>query len=107
MCDANPEEIEIDFEILKPSTLRELEQYVKSCLYKKFKKFQSKYEALPSPPSELFDIKKQNLIGACASFTSLHPEKSSQAASHRDGCSSSSDSATSSFSDSSSENSDS
>ncbi|KAI3362019.1 hypothetical protein L3Q82_012354, partial [Scortum barcoo] len=40
MCDTYPEEIEIDFEILKPSTLRELEQYVKSCLYKKFKRFQ-------------------------------------------------------------------
>ncbi|KAM9338031.1 bromodomain-containing protein 3-like isoform 2-T2 [Symphorus nematophorus] len=42
MCDTNPDEIEIDFEILKPSTLRELEQYVRSCLYKKFKKFQKK-----------------------------------------------------------------
>lgn len=40
--DTNPDEIEIDFEILKPSTLRELQRYVKSCLYKKFKKFQSK-----------------------------------------------------------------
>ncbi|XP_071322885.1 bromodomain-containing protein 3-like isoform X2 [Trachinotus anak] len=42
MCDANPDEIEIDFEVLKPSTLRELQQYVKSCLYQKFKKFQKK-----------------------------------------------------------------
>lgn len=42
MRDSNPDEIEIDFEILKPSTLRELEQYVRSCLYKKFKKFQKK-----------------------------------------------------------------
>uniref|UniRef100_A0A8C2XIT7 Bromodomain containing 3 n=1 Tax=Cyclopterus lumpus TaxID=8103 RepID=A0A8C2XIT7_CYCLU len=40
---ANPNEIEIDFETLKPATLRELQQYVKSCLYKKFKKFQSRY----------------------------------------------------------------
>lgn len=57
MCDTNPLEIEIDFEILKPSTLRELEQYVKSCLYKKFKKFQSKYEAaLPPPSFKSFDI---------------------------------------------------
>lgn len=46
MCDSNPDEVEIDFEILKPSTLRELEHYVKSCLYKKFKKFQSKCEPL-------------------------------------------------------------
>ncbi|XP_072227966.1 bromodomain-containing protein 3-like isoform X2 [Leuresthes tenuis] len=42
VCSGNPDEIEIDFEILKPSTLRELEQYVKSCLYKRFKKFQKK-----------------------------------------------------------------
>lgn len=42
MHDTKADEIEIDFEILKPSTLRELEQYVKSCLYKKFKKFQKR-----------------------------------------------------------------
>ncbi|ESO06581.1 hypothetical protein HELRODRAFT_64016 [Helobdella robusta] len=30
--DSNPDEIEIDFETLKPSTLRELEVYVSSCL---------------------------------------------------------------------------
>lgn len=41
-CSGDPDEIEIDFERLKPSTLRELQQYVKSCLLKKFKKFQSK-----------------------------------------------------------------
>ncbi|XP_022622338.1 bromodomain-containing protein 3-like isoform X2 [Seriola dumerili] len=42
MCDTNPDEIEIDFEVLKPSTLRALQRYVKSCLYQKFKKFQKK-----------------------------------------------------------------
>jgi hypothetical protein len=35
--DFNPEEIEIDFETLKPTTLRELEAYVASCLQKKAK----------------------------------------------------------------------
>lgn len=35
--DSNPDEIEIDFETLKPSTLRELESYVASCLRKKSK----------------------------------------------------------------------
>ncbi|XP_037609389.1 bromodomain-containing protein 3-like isoform X2 [Sebastes umbrosus] len=74
MRDAKADEIEIDFEILKPSTLRELEQYVKTCLYKKFKKFQ---------------------------------KRSSRAAPHHVGFSSSSDSATSSSIDSSTENSDS
>ena len=31
----NPDEIEIDFETLKPATLRELEKYVNSCVKKK------------------------------------------------------------------------
>lgn len=45
--DSNPEEIEIDFETLKPSTLRELERYVLSCLRKKPRKPYSKYELGP------------------------------------------------------------
>lgn len=36
--DTNPEEIEIDFEMLKPSTLKELERYVMTCLRKKPRK---------------------------------------------------------------------
>jgi hypothetical protein len=36
--DSNPDEIEIDFETLKPSTLRELESYVASCLKRKPRK---------------------------------------------------------------------
>lgn len=40
--DSNPDEIEIDFETLKPSTLRELEAYVASCLRKKPRKPYSK-----------------------------------------------------------------
>ena len=36
--DSNPDEIEIDFETLKPSTLRELENYVAQCLRKKPRK---------------------------------------------------------------------
>lgn len=35
--DSNPDEIEIDFETLKPSTLRKLEEYVQACLRKKHK----------------------------------------------------------------------
>lgn len=46
--DSNPEEIEIDFETLKPSTLRELERYVLSCLRKKPRKPYSKYEEGPA-----------------------------------------------------------
>ncbi|XP_067894142.1 bromodomain-containing protein 3-like [Heterodontus francisci] len=36
--DSNPDEIEIDFETLKPSTLRDLERYVMTCLRKKQRK---------------------------------------------------------------------
>lgn len=56
VCSTNPDEIEIDFETLKPSTLRKLEQYVKACLRKKFKKYQSKCGAVP-PPSFQFRIR--------------------------------------------------
>lgn len=41
--DSNPDEIEIDFETLKPATLRELEAYVASCLRKKPRKPYSKF----------------------------------------------------------------
>lgn len=53
---SNPDEIEIDFETLKPSTLRELERYVSSCLRKK-KKF---------PGKLLDDVSRRG----CISFTS-------------------------------------
>ncbi|XP_034048221.1 bromodomain-containing protein 3-like [Thalassophryne amazonica] len=42
MYDSSPDELEIDFERLKPSTLRELERFVKSCLRKKFMKSQQR-----------------------------------------------------------------
>lgn len=45
--DSNPDEIEIDFETLKPTTLRELERYVKSCLQKKQRKPLCKSGARP------------------------------------------------------------
>ncbi|XP_023674448.2 bromodomain-containing protein 3-like isoform X2 [Paramormyrops kingsleyae] len=45
--DSNPDEIEIDFETLKPSTLRELERYVKSCLQKKQRKPLQKGSSAP------------------------------------------------------------
>uniref|UniRef100_A0A8C7T532 Bromodomain containing 3 n=1 Tax=Oncorhynchus mykiss TaxID=8022 RepID=A0A8C7T532_ONCMY len=53
--DSNPDEIEIDFETLKPSTLRELERYVKSCLQKKQRKPQRKSK------EELAQEKKKEL----------------------------------------------
>lgn len=46
--DSNPDEIEIDFETLKPSTLRELESYVASCLRKKPRKPYCKFRYLTS-----------------------------------------------------------
>uniref|UniRef100_A0A672RYP2 Bromodomain testis-specific protein-like n=1 Tax=Sinocyclocheilus grahami TaxID=75366 RepID=A0A672RYP2_SINGR len=41
--DTDPEEIEIDFETLKPSTLRALECYVVACLQKKLKETDSEH----------------------------------------------------------------
>ncbi|RVE65535.1 hypothetical protein OJAV_G00117860 [Oryzias javanicus] len=51
MCSSNPDEIEIDFEVLKPSTLRELERYVRSCLHKRFKKYQKQSSQSGSHPA--------------------------------------------------------
>ncbi|XP_071622573.1 bromodomain-containing protein 3 isoform X2 [Heliangelus exortis] len=48
--DSNPDEIEIDFETLKPTTLRELERYVKSCLQKKQRKPFCKLPPEPCAP---------------------------------------------------------
>ena len=53
--DSNPDEMEIDFEQLKPSTLRELEKYVRSCLGKPM--------PTPTPASS------QNQLSATSSLT--------------------------------------
>lgn len=64
---SNPDEIEIDFETLKPSTLRELERYVTSCLRKKRKP----QGALGPPGQGVFSVlaipaKRKEAI--CSSF---------------------------------------
>ncbi|CAI6363162.1 unnamed protein product [Macrosiphum euphorbiae] len=56
--DSNPDEIEIDFETLKPSTLRELESYVASCLRKKPRKITNK-KFLWKPKEELGEKKHE------------------------------------------------
>jgi len=57
--DSNPDEIEIDFETLKPSTLRELEAYVMFCLKKKPRKPYSKRTGVSKAEAQL--EKKQEL----------------------------------------------
>ncbi|XP_078282038.1 bromodomain-containing protein 3-like isoform X2 [Rhinoraja longicauda] len=61
--DSNPDEIEIDFETLKPTTLRELERYVKSCLQKKQRKpyTTSSKKSLGKSKEELALEKKKEL----------------------------------------------
>ncbi|XP_043475306.1 homeotic protein female sterile-like isoform X4 [Leptopilina heterotoma] len=58
--DSNPDEIEIDFETLKPSTLRELENYVASCLRKKPRKLYYKKLSGKSKEDQMAE-KKQEL----------------------------------------------
>ncbi|XP_076854250.1 bromodomain-containing protein 3b isoform X15 [Brachyhypopomus gauderio] len=118
--DSNPDEIEIDFETLKPSTLRELERYVKSCLQKKQRK------PLPGTgrkgaktKEELVQEKKKELEKRLQDVSrqlnnSKKPPKKEKAGSvpgggpsRLSGSSSSSDSGSSSSSGSSSESSDS
>ncbi|XP_065265434.1 bromodomain testis-specific protein [Emys orbicularis] len=55
---SNPDEIEIDFETLKASTLRELEKYVMACLRKRPRKHAKKPE---KSKEELNSEKKQEL----------------------------------------------
>ncbi|KAK2114952.1 Bromodomain containing protein 3 [Saguinus oedipus] len=57
--DSNPDEIEIDFETLKPTTLRGLERYVKSCLQKKQRKPFSSGERAAKATEELAREKKE------------------------------------------------
>ncbi|XP_006164326.1 bromodomain-containing protein 3 [Tupaia chinensis] len=61
--DSNPDEIEIDFETLKPTTLRELERYVKSCLQKKQRKpfSTSSRKQVAKSKEELAQEKKKEL----------------------------------------------
>ncbi|XP_005165652.2 bromodomain-containing protein 3b isoform X5 [Danio rerio] len=119
--DSNPDEIEIDFETLKPSTLRELERYVKSCLQKKQRKplpgtgkksAKSKEELVQEKKKEL-EKRLQDVSGQLNN-NKKPPKKAEKAgsaqgggASRLSGSSSSSDSGSSSSSGSSSESSDS
>ncbi|XP_054724235.1 bromodomain-containing protein 3-like [Uloborus diversus] len=60
--DSNPDEIEIDFETLKPSTLRELEAYVASCLRKKPRKpYTARNKTAGKSKEEHMREKKQEL----------------------------------------------
>ncbi|XP_042612717.1 bromodomain-containing protein 3-like isoform X3 [Cyprinus carpio] len=118
--DSNPDEIEIDFETLKPSTLRELERYVKSCLQKKQRKplpgtgkksAKSKEELVQEKKKEL-EKRLQDVSGQLNN--NKKPPKKEKAGSAQgggpsrlSGSSSSSDSGSSSSSGSSSESSDS
>ncbi|KAK6313597.1 hypothetical protein J4Q44_G00169440 [Coregonus suidteri] len=118
--DSNPDEIEIDFETLKPSTLRELERYVKSCLQKKQRKLLPDIkEKSAKSKEELVQEKKKELekrlrdVSGQLNHNKKPPEKEKSGsapaggASRLSGSSSSSDSGSSSSSGSSSESSDS
>lgn len=117
--DSNPDEIEIDFETLKPTTLRELERYVKSCLQKKQRKpfstsgkkqaAKSKEELAQEKKKEL-EKRLQDVSGQLNSKKPTKKEKASSAPSggpSRLSSSSSSESGSSSSSGSSSDSSDS
>ncbi|RZF48150.1 hypothetical protein LSTR_LSTR009839 [Laodelphax striatellus] len=121
--DSNPDEIEIDFETLKPSTLRELESYVASCLRKKprkpyYKKVsgKSKDEQIAEKKQEL-EKRLQDVTGQLGN-TKKQPKKDSSSKggdvvggpsrlSASSSSSSDSDSSSSSLSSSSSDSSDS
>ncbi|XP_024080312.1 bromodomain-containing protein 3-like isoform X2 [Cimex lectularius] len=111
--DSNPDEIEIDFETLKPSTLRELESYVASCLRKKprkpyYKKVsgKSKDEAMAEKKQEL-EKRLQDVTGQLGSTKKQAKKGAPARLSASSSTSSDTDSSTSSLSSSSSDSSDS
>ncbi|XP_073968991.1 bromodomain-containing protein 2-like isoform X4 [Rhodnius prolixus] len=109
--DSNPDEIEIDFETLKPSTLRELESYVASCLRKKpHKKVSTKLkdEAMAEKKQEL-EKRLQDVSGQLGGSTKKQTKKGgpSSRLTASSSSSSDSDSSSSSLSSSSSDTSDS
>lgn len=59
--DSNPDEIEIDFETLRGSTLRELEKYVAECLKKKRGPKPNKNKLLPKSGKEDLSQVKRDL----------------------------------------------
>uniref|UniRef100_A0A8I5U988 Bromodomain testis-specific protein n=1 Tax=Pongo abelii TaxID=9601 RepID=A0A8I5U988_PONAB len=88
LSSSNPDEIEIDFETLKASTLRELEKYVSACLRKRPLK----------PPAD-----KTQPFKAVGSVSRLSESSSSSSSSSSESESSSSDLSSSDSSDSESE----
>lgn len=56
--DSNPDELEIDFETLMPSTLRELEAYVAQCLRKKTRKPYCKFHPNCTKHCDIYRYKK-------------------------------------------------
>ncbi|XP_041443542.1 bromodomain-containing protein 4A isoform X2 [Xenopus laevis] len=76
---SNPDEIEIDFETLKPSTLRELERYVTSCLRKK-RKSQDKIEAPTSGTVKVKGYSSSESESSSESSTSDSEESDSETA---------------------------
>ncbi|XP_026069642.1 bromodomain testis-specific protein-like isoform X2 [Carassius auratus] len=111
--DTDPEEIEIDFETLKPSTLRALECYVVACLRKKTKETdkkklqkKSKIKEMDKEPKytngESNDKKtKIEAEGECKDVS--HPSRLSDSSSSSSSSDSSSDSSSSDSCDSDSE----
>ncbi|XP_035705424.1 bromodomain-containing protein 3 isoform X3 [Folsomia candida] len=116
--DSNPDEIEIDFETLKPSTLRELEAYVASCLRKKPRKPYTKKSAAGRKEEQLerkqeLEKRLQDMTGVLGAVKkakkeeALKSEGGGERLSASSSSSSDSDSSSSSSSSSSSDSSDS
>ncbi len=76
--ETNPDEIEIDFETLKPSTLRELEKYVESCLKKTGKPAKPYYDDTSKKVNK--SVTNATSLAATSSATSTPAMASSGAA---------------------------
>ncbi|XP_062853383.1 bromodomain testis-specific protein isoform X1 [Trichomycterus rosablanca] len=85
--DTDPEEIEIDFEILKPSTLRALESFVQTCLRKKPKVSDQKKTQKPTAEkteAEKTETGKSDAVEELSSTKSTKTKRESMAADPKD-----------------------
>ncbi|XP_074598336.1 homeotic protein female sterile-like isoform X3 [Brevipalpus obovatus] len=82
--DSNPDEIEIDFETLKPSTLRELETYVAQCLRKKPRKQYAKNKTPTKSKEAAAAQKKHDLEKRVADLNNQLDPPSSKKATKKD-----------------------
>ena len=72
--ETNPDEIEIDFETLKPSTLRELEKYVANCLSRQNRQPTKPYNTYQPPQATNAPVTSTSQTGSSSVINNSQPQ---------------------------------